>query len=324
MAHVREARGLLERTLQGERLAASRLISLIENRAAPLDVLAELHERSGRAHVVGITGAPGAGKSTLVDRVIDAYRKDGKKVGVVAVDPTSPFTGGAILGDRIRMTSHSTDPDVFVRSMGSRGALGGVAPTTSDVVKVLDAMGKDLVLIETVGVGQGEVDVVRLADTIVVTLVPGMGDDVQTIKAGIMEIGDIFCVNKADRDGTGRTVGEVAAMLEMTMHPPGAWVPKIVQTVATDGTGLPDLLSAIQGHRDHLHRSGELATRRRRRSQAELLEVLKDRLIHDVTQGDGTRKRFDAYVDAIAAHERSAHEVADEILRERGWGAPGR
>lgn len=313
----REARRLLAGVLRGERLAAARLLSLIENRLAPLDVLSELHRRSGRAHLVGITGAPGAGKSTLVDRLIESYRRDGKTVGVIAVDPTSPFTGGAILGDRIRMASRSTDPGVFIRSMGSRGALGGLAATTHDAIKVLDALGKDVILIETVGVGQGEVDVVRVADTVVVVLVPGMGDDVQTIKAGIMEIGDAFCVNKADREGANRTMAEVAALLEISPRAPGSWTPPIVRAVATAGEGVAELRDVIGEHRAHLERSGELASRRKRRSEAELLEALKDRLVSYVLHEDGMRGRFERYVEEIAAHRRSAHEVAAEILEER-------
>ncbi len=316
-APARDADALLRQVLKGDRLAAARLLTLIENREAPLHVLAELHRRSGRAHLVGITGAPGAGKSTLVDRLIEAYRSDGKKVGVVAVDPTSPFTGGAILGDRIRMTSRASDPDVFIRSMGSRGALGGLAATTQDAVKVLDALGCDVVFIETVGVGQGEVNVVRVADTIVVVLVPGMGDEVQTIKAGIMEIGDVFCVNKGDRDGTSRTMAEVAGLLEITPRAQGAWVPPIVRTVATTGEGIEDLVSAARRHRRHMASSGELAERRRRRSEAELLEVLKERLVEYVVSEDGLRHRFDKYVEEIASHKRSPHEAAAEILNEQ-------
>lgn len=290
------------------------MISLIENREAPLTVLADLHRKSGRAKILGITGSPGAGKSTLVDQLIDRYRQQGLKVGVIAVDPTSPFTGGAILGDRIRMSSRDTDPDVFIRSMGSRGALGGLAATTQDALKVLDVMGKDIVIVETVGVGQGEVDIVRIADTVVVVLVPGMGDEVQTFKAGIMEIADVFCVNKGDREGTARTMAEVASLIEVTPHAPGAWVPPIVRTVASTGEGVDELLAKTNDHRKHLESSGELATRRRRRSQAELLEVLKDRLVQGILGRNGAAK-FAHWVDEIAAHKRSAHDVAAELLQ---------
>lgn len=297
-------------------MSAARLITKIENDEAPLDTLREIHKHSGRAHIIGITGAPGAGKSTLVDKLADHYRTLGKKVGVVCVDPSSPFTGGAILGDRIRMQTRSTDKDVFVRSMGTRGSLGGLARATNDTVKVLDAMGKDVVIVETVGVGQGEVDIVRTADSIVVVLVPGMGDDVQTIKAGIMEIGDVFCVNKADRDGANRTVMEVTQLLEMVMRPEDAWTPEIVQTVAADDKGIDELISSVTKHYEHLVSSGELATRRRNRSEAELLEILKSRLVHYVMSEDKMRGKFDTYVDEIARRELDPHEVAARILDE--------
>ena len=297
-------------------MSAARLITKIENNEAPLDTLREIHKNSGRAHVIGITGAPGAGKSTLVDKLADHYRNLGKKVGVVCVDPSSPFTGGAILGDRIRMQTRSTDKDVFVRSMGTRGSLGGLARATNDTVKVLDAMGKDVVIVETVGVGQGEVDIVRTADSIVVVLVPGMGDDVQTIKAGIMEIGDVFCVNKADRDGANRTVMEVTQLLEMVMRPEDAWTPHIVQTVAAEDKGIDELIDSVTKHYQHLVSSGELAVRRRKRSEAELLEILKSRLVHYVMEEDKMRGRFDTYVDEIARRERDPHEAAARILDE--------
>lgn len=316
MAHEREARQYLEGVLAGRPLEAARLISLIENHQAPLSVLRDLHRRSGKARIVGITGAPGAGKSTLVDRLIEYFRQKNKTVGVIAVDPTSPFTGGAVLGDRIRMQTRSTDPEVFVRSMGSRGSLGGLSRATNDAVKVLDALGKDVVFVETVGVGQGEVEVVRTADTICVVLVPGMGDDVQTIKAGIMEIGDIFCVNKGEREGTGRAMAEVASLLEMQQRPAGAWVPTIVKTVATSGEGISELADALDRHWTHLSNSGELGQRRRRRSESELLEVLRERLVHYVMTEDGIRGRFDRYVEQIARRERSPQDVAEEILGE--------
>lgn len=307
---------MLKRVLRGDARSAARMLSLVENREAPLEILAQLHRRSGRAHIVGITGAPGAGKSTLVDQLIQAWRKRGKKVGVIAVDPSSPFTGGAILGDRIRMTSRADDPDVFVRSMGSRGSLGGLAATTQDAVKVLDAMGKDIVVIETVGVGQGEVDVVRVADTVAVVLVPGMGDEVQTFKAGIMEIGDVFCVNKADRDGADRTVAELKALLETGEHDASTWLPPILKAIGQTGDGVPELVDAFDRHLNHLKAKGQLAERRRRRSERELLEVLKDRLIRFVVSEDGMHGRFDQYVDRIAEHELSPHEAAAEILRD--------
>lgn len=311
-----ESQGLLQRLLKGDRIAAAKLISRIEDDEAPLEVLREIHKHSGRAHIIGITGSPGAGKSTLVDKLCDAFRKQGKKVGVICVDPSSPFSGGAVLGDRIRMQTRSTDKEVFIRSMGSRGSLGGLARATNDAVKVLDAMGKDVVIVETVGVGQGEVDIVRTADTIVVVLVPGMGDEVQTIKAGIMEIGDVFCVNKADREGADRTVAEVQALLHMEMRQRGDWEQPVVKTMAEEATGVPDLVKAMQDHYAFLQKSGKLAQRRRQRSEAELLEVLKSRLVNFVMTEDKMRGRFDRYVDEIARRERDPHEAAHQILDE--------
>ena len=297
-------------------MSAARLISLVENDEAPLSILREIHRRSGRAHIVGITGAPGAGKSTLVDKLTDHFRRAGKKVGVVAVDPTSPFTGGAILGDRVRMESRSTDKDVFIRSMGSRGALGGLARHTNDAVKVLDAMGKDVIFVETVGVGQGEVDVVRTADTIVVVLVPGMGDEVQTMKAGIMEIGDVFCINKADRDGADRTFSEVQSLLQLEMRGPDDWDPPVVKTIAQDAKGILELAKTMTDHDAFLRKSGQLEKRRRKRSENELLEILKGRLVHYVMTEDKTRGRFESYVDEIARRERDPYEAAHRILDE--------
>jgi LAO/AO transport system kinase len=311
-----EADELLQRLLKGDRIAAAKLISRIEDDEAPLEVLRAIHKHSGRAHIIGITGAPGAGKSTLVDKLADSFRNAGKKVGVICVDPSSPFTGGAVLGDRIRMQTRSTDKEVFIRSMGSRGSLGGLARATNDAVKVLDAMGKDVVIVETVGVGQGEVDVVRTADTIVVVLVPGMGDEVQTIKAGIMEIGDVFCVNKADRDGADRTVAEVQTLLHMEMREKGDWEQPVVKTMAEDAKGVPELIKSMTDHYAFLQKTGRLAQRRRRRSESELLEVLKSRLVNFVMTEDKMRGRFEQYVDEIARRERDPHEAAHRILDE--------
>jgi LAO/AO transport system kinase len=214
------------------------------------------------------------------------------------------------------MQTRFTDKDVFIRSMGTRGSLGGLARTTNDAVKVLDAMGKDVVIVETVGVGQGEVDVVRTADTIVVVLVPGMGDEVQTIKAGIMEIGDLFCVNKADRDGTDRTVAEVQSLIQMDMRGKDDWEPPVLKTVAQDGQGAKELVAAIGAHFTFLERTGQLAKRRRRRSEAELLEILKGRLVHYVMTEEKMRGRFDRYVDEITRRERDPHDAANRILDE--------
>jgi LAO/AO transport system kinase len=243
---------LADRVLAGDPRALARAISLIEDEA---DVAAELiraiYPHTGRAYIVGVTGPPGAGKSTLVDKLTAEIRRQGDTVGVIAVDPTSPFTGGAILGDRLRMQAHSSDPGVFIRSMATRGQLGGLARSTTDVASVLDAAGKSLVIVETVGVGQDEVDIVRMADVSIVILVPGTGDEVQALKAGIMEIADIFVVNKADRDGADRMVTAVESNLALQSYPEGQWRPPIIKTEATTGRGVPELWEAIKRFRTH-------------------------------------------------------------------------
>lgn len=308
---------LVEGVRQGKRRSIARLLTLVENHdPAAVDALRELHADMGRAHVIGITGSPGTGKSTLTDKLIDLYRRQGKTVGVIAVDPSSPFTGGAILGDRIRMQSRATDPEVFIRSMGTRGHLGGLSSATADAVKVLDAAGKDVVLVETVGVGQAEVDVVRLADTVVVVLVPNLGDDVQAVKAGVMEIADVFAINKADLDGADKVVGEVEAMMSLG-HPDveDFWWPPIVRTMADKGTGTGDLLEAIARHAEWSHRTGAWEARRHRRLRAQVRDLLQ----HDVTRfafnGRGEpRAEFAALFEGLAAGEGTPHDVAEAIL----------
>ena len=299
---------LAERVLAGERRAIARAITLVESRApASQELMARVYPRTGRAHVVGVTGPPGSGKSTLVDRLIETYRKAGKTVGIVAVDPTSPFTGGALLGDRLRMSARQTDPDVFIRSMATRGHLGGIARATADAARILDASGKDVVLVETVGVGQAEVDVVRLADTVLVVSVPGLGDDIQNNKAGLMEIGDVFVVNKADRDGADRTVAELQAWLEMGMTE--GWNPPVVRTVAATGEGIGALVDALADHRAHL--KGE-ALEAKRRSQAahEILDVLRDRATLAALR---EHERFQKLVAEVAARRMDPYAAADVL-----------
>ena len=253
---------LPQAVLQGSPLAAARLISLLENRIdEAIPALRVLYAHTGRAHVVGVTGPPGAGKSSLVNALIRAVRAERRRVGVVAIDPTSPFTGGAILGDRIRMQDHSTDPGVFVRSMATRGRLGGLAPATAGAVTVLDAYGCDVIFVETVGAGQAEVDIAGTADTVVLVTVPALGDAIQTLKAGIMEIGDVFVVNKADRGEAERTATEIKMMLGLTSARAG-WRPPVILAVATRGQGVPDLLQAIGRHKVSLADSGALLRRR--------------------------------------------------------------
>jgi LAO/AO transport system kinase len=267
---------LSQRVIEGDARAIARAISLIEDEAASgAELIRRLFPSTGRAYLVGITGPPGSGKSTLVDRLTTEIRKSSKTVGVVAVDPTSPFSGGALLGDRVRMQAHAADAGVFIRSMATRGNLGGLARATSEVALVLDAAGKDVVLIETVGVGQDEIDIVRTADVSIVTVVPGSGDEVQALKAGIMEIADIFVVNKADREGADRTVASIDANLSLQTFAPGEWRPPILKTEALTGQGVPELLAAIERFRAHT--AGSQGRRRRARAEFRVRELLAQR-----------------------------------------------
>jgi LAO/AO transport system kinase len=303
--------------LQGSPQAAARLISLIENRpqdAVPL--LKVLHAHTGRAHIVGVTGPPGAGKSTLIDALVRILRRDGRRVGVVAVDPTSPFTGGAILGDRIRMQDHTTDPGVFVRSMATRGYLGGLAPATSGAIDVLDAYGCDLVLVETVGAGQAEVDIVGTADTVVLVTVPHLGDSVQTLKAGVMEIGDVFVVNKADHGDAERTAMEIKMMLGLAPDR-GGWKPPVLLATATAGTGVTEVLRGIQDHRAYQEAHGLLMARRTARRRQEILRLVEGRLrAKIVTQIGGVR--LEALASRVAAGELDPYSGADALMAEVG------
>ena len=303
---------LAERVFAGDARGIARAISLIEDESpAGAELVRAIYPRTGRAYLVGVTGPPGAGKSTLVDRMTTELRKAGQTVGIVAVDPTSPFSGGAILGDRVRMGTHFGDEGVFIRSMATRGNLGGLARATSDVAVVLDAAGKDIVIIETVGVGQDEVDIVRTADISIVVLVPGAGDEVQALKAGIMEIADIFVVNKADRDGADRLVQSVAGMLALQTFQPGDWRPPIVKTEATSGTGVPELIAAIETFR--AHSEATRATRRRTRQEYRLRDLLSHRLMQLVeeTLPEGELQRV---VDGIASREVDPYSAATDII----------
>ena len=303
---------LAERVFAGDARGIARAISLIEDESpAGAELVRAIYPRTGRAYLVGVTGPPGAGKSTLVDRMTTELRKAGQTVGIVAVDPTSPFSGGAILGDRVRKGTHFGDEGVFIRSMATRGNLGGLARATSDVALVLDAAGKDIVIIETVGVGQDEVDIVRTADISIVVLVPGAGDEVQALKAGIMEIADIFVVNKADRDGADRLVQSVAGMLALQTFQPGDWRPPIVKTEATSGTGVPELIAAIETFR--AHSEATRATRRRTRQEYRLRDLLSHRLMQLVeeTLPEGELQRV---VDGIASREVDPYSAATDII----------
>lgn len=309
----------------GSRRALAQLISLIEN-DPPMaaECMARLHSSAGRAAMVGVTGSPGTGKSTLVNELAKALRRSGRTVGIVAVDPTSPFTGGAILGDRIRMRDLSGDEGVFIRSMATRGGLGGLARATADVVRLLDAAGFDVVLIETVGAGQSEVEIARTADTVLVVEAPGLGDEVQAIKAGILEIADVLVVNKADRDGARNTVRALRTMLDLGASPRApssadgrapAWQPPIVQTVAVEGKGVDELVEAIARHRAHLAQSGEGAARKRVRATSELETILREALLLRLLRQVGP-SRLEAVVDRVVSREIDPYTAARILIGE--------
>jgi LAO/AO transport system kinase len=306
-------RPLSERVLAGDPRAIARAISLIEDESAGgAELVRRIFASSGRAYLIGVTGPPGAGKSTLVDRMTAALRRSGRTVGVVAVDPTSPFTGGAILGDRVRMQAHAGDAGVFIRSMATRGNLGGLARATGEVALVLDAAGKDIVLIETVGVGQDEVDIVRTADVSIVTVVPGTGDEVQALKAGIMEIADIFVVNKADREGADRMVNSIESNLALQTFGEGEWRPPILKTEATTGKGVTELMESIERFRTHT--AASQGSRRRARAEYRVRELLAHRFVQHVETHVLEPGEFDRTVDGIAARDTDPYTAVDRIF----------
>jgi LAO/AO transport system kinase len=304
---------LADRVLAGDSRAIARAITLIEDESpAGAEIVRRVFAKTGGAYLIGVTGPPGAGKSTLVDKLTVAIRATGRTVGIVAVDPTSPFTGGAILGDRVRMQTHAGDAGVFIRSMATRGHLGGLAQATSEVALVFDAAGKDVVLIETVGVGQDEVDIVRTADISIVMVVPGSGDEVQALKAGIMEIADIFVVNKADREGADRTVASIEAVLSLQTFAPGEWRPPILKTEATSGKGVPGLLDEIDRFRAQSPQSQ--GTRRRARAEWRLREQLAQRFVQHVERRVLRAGELEQVLDRIAAREVDPYSAVDSIF----------
>ena len=307
----------MERLRAGDPRALARAISMVENRAPGWsELLKALFGHSGHARILGLTGAPGAGKSTLVDQLAKHYRKENRTVGIIAVDPTSPYTGGAILGDRIRMQDHFSDPGIYIRSMATRGSLGGLARTTADVATVLDASGRDLIMIETVGVGQDEVDIVRLADITVVILVPGMGDDVQTIKAGIMEIADIFVINKSDREGAERVEREIRALQSLAVRN-DRWTPPIVKTVASEGVGTEDLAKAIAGYEAYLQKNNLALKHSAENWQQRIVEMLREAMLEQAREhiSDGNLQKYAA---EVAEHKRDPYSLVEEIVGRLG------
>jgi LAO/AO transport system kinase len=318
---------LADQILKGDMRATARLIRRIDDGERDIfQELAVLYRHAGRAHIVGFTGSPGVGKSTLVDRVVSKFRQNDKTVGVLAIDPTSPFTGGAILGDRIRMQKHFLDEGVFIRSLATRGTFGGLTRSTADAIVVLDAMGKDVIIVETVGVGQDEVDIVHNAHTTVLVTVPGMGDDIQAIKAGLMEIGDIFVVNKADREGAAKTVREIRFMLEMSSekHRNSSWTPPVIGTVAPEDQGVDELYQTILDHRRHLvaQDNSKLARLEERRIRNQLLDLLRESLMETAMERLGGAASLDRIVSEIVARRKDPYGASAELVDKLLGGSP--
>lgn len=316
MTQATTVQQLVQGVFRGEKRAIARTISIVENNEPEAqEIISRIYPKTGRAHIVGITGVPGAGKSTLVERLTREIRKKRETVGIVAVDPTSPFTGGAFLGDRVRMQDLSTDDGVYIRSMATRNSLGGLAKATKDATHILDASGKDVIIVETVGAGQSEVEVIKVAHTIIVVLAPGLGDDIQAIKAGQMEIGDIFVVNKADRENAEKAASDIRAMLELNTEKK-EWTPPVLKTTALTGEGVDKLLEQIEKHRAYV-KKGALENQRRANVEIELIEALKQKLTESIIQDLRQRGEWVRVTERILDREIDPYSAADDLLRKR-------
>jgi LAO/AO transport system kinase len=308
---------LIEKILAGETRSVARAITMVENGSLDAaELMKAVYPKTGRARIIGITGSPGAGKSSLVDKLAAFYKDKGEKIGVICIDPSSPFSGGAILGDRIRMGALGLDKNIFIRSMATRGNLGGLSRATVDAVSILDAAGFDKVIVETVGVGQDEVEIVKAADISVVVLVPGMGDDIQAIKAGIMEIGDVFVINKADRDGVLRTQKELELLLSLS-HRPDMWNPPIVKTIATESKGIEELSDAIKSYIEFIAEDESNIVRKVSIAKWRLLELLQERLLNDLLNADGKGELLDKLSHGIAVKETDPYSAVDELIENK-------